>query len=328
MKGKNISKLLGDYDHDLDRIMHLYGEETSKNEETVSFWSKGIQALCSDGTTFKFTSSELSEKFIYKDMIPTSIENSVALLKANKDVVDPNFFKSKTLMEVIGNSAAGWITSMFVTQQMIDNSNSNKEMIYLPLLKAVVETFLEYILNDVSDDHQLVLYSCQCCSDNEKDISFSRSVQQAGQFYASQSSVSESITPKRKTQIFSEDVSLFLQNMKDADIHLLEDYMVAKGFAVRSADHQIVKIISNIENSSKHSGVSPMKQSIKSIQSVAVNTTDRNTVSETDVARLHLKSSILQLEKRIAALDEKILGHKHKALTYKVRKAELFFSPN
>jgi len=317
MEGQNVTKFLGDYNHDLDRIMHLYGEEASKSEDTIRFWSKGIQALCSDRATFKFTISELSERFIYEDMIPTSIDNSVSVLRAHKEVVDLPFFTTKGFVEIAANSAAGWITSIFSTQQMVENSNSSKEMIYVPLLKATVEIFLEYVLRNDSEDQQLVLYSCQHGSNNEKDISFFYYVQQARLFYASQSHEIESTTPKGNTRNGPENIRLFLQTIKDSDIHYLEDYMVAKGLAIRSADHEIIKIILNIGSSSTQSGIIPIMQSMIQIRNLAVNAPD--VVTEQDVAKLHMKSTILQLEKRITVLDVKINSHKQKALTYKVR---------
>lgn len=310
MLGKNVIKLLDDI-NDLDRIMHLYSEGASKSEETICFWSKSIQALCSDSATFKFRSSELSEKFIYEGFIPSSIENSVAVLRANKEIVDLNFFTTKTFIEIAASSATGWITSFFSTQQTIENSYCSKEMIYVPLLKAIVEIFLEYVLRSHNEDHQLVLYSCQHSIDNKKDMSFSHSVQQAGLFYASQSSETESMTPKQNIKHVREVVHLCLLNIKDCEMHFLEDYMVAKGLAIRSADQQIVKIISNTENSSKQSGISHVRQSIKTIP-------DRDIVTEQDKVRLNMKSTILQLEKRVIALDAKVNVHKQKALTYKV----------
>ena len=124
----NVSRLLMDYNNDVDRIMYIFSEESSKSEETVLFWRRGIEAYCNDEGTFLFTPLELSLKFIHREMVPTSIDNSLAILRSRKEVADKDYLVNRTMFETIANSASGWVGSLFTTLEMNNKISNAKGM--------------------------------------------------------------------------------------------------------------------------------------------------------------------------------------------------------
>ena len=174
----NVSRLLEGYGTDTDRIMYIYSEESSKSDETVAFWLQAIDAQCGDEMSFVFVPSALSQRFIYKDMIPSSMDNSLTIMKARKVIADPDYLLNKTVFESITSSAAGWVGSLFFDSAL----KTSKEWIYLSLLKSVMERFVQWILAECEAHHDqlLVVYAARHCEVSHMDLSFSHLVKQAG----------------------------------------------------------------------------------------------------------------------------------------------------
>ena len=310
-----------DYSGDVDRIMYIFSEESSKNEETVLFWRRGIEAFCSDEKSLLFSPLELSVKFIYRDMIPTSIDNSLTILRSRKEIAERDYLINRTMFESIANSAVGWVGSLFTTQEANDKISNSREMILVSLLKATMEALLQSILTECETNHDqlLVVYTCQHCDVNNLDLSFPQLVKKAGNRLKlsneSGSVTKNSIRNKGKGNGDENTMGLLLSQMKEPSLVILEDYMVAMGYAVKSKDLKVIKIFPFNKD--------PKKETRSPMRGVPVNESARDggqvkCVSDVDIARLKLKSSISLLEKRISSLDDQATTHREKAITFKV----------
>jgi hypothetical protein len=324
-----VLRLLNEYDGDVDRIMYLYSDTSSRSEETVTFWRKGVEAFCNDQKSFKLTPSEISIRFIYKDMVPTSIDNSLAILRSRKEIVDIDKFSNPTIFQALTSSAAGWLGSMLMSSEMNEKSLSTKEVIFVPLLKAVTEAFIKYMMKEceANRDQLLVVYATQYCNMSNLDLSFSHLLRDAGQKMNPPSPEtgtvkisSLSVRPKPQGSPTNTAVGLMLQQMEDSSMCILEDYMVSEGYAVRSADRKILKIMPVKKEKDNKNGKVNMQNSQNDVTPNSV--IHGSVVTDVDVARLKLQSSISQLEKRITALDAQAASHKEKAVGFKVRESE------
>ena len=300
-----------DYGSNVDRVMYIYSEESSKSEETVAFWLKGIEALCSDRVSFTFNTTDLSNQFIYKDMIPTSIENSIAILRSRKEIAERESFFSRTVFQNIASSAAGWMGSLFFNTDTVDPS---KELIFVPSIRKAMDYFLQYLRKECEANHDqlLVVYACGQCDANNTALSFPYLVNNAGDKtkYIDSNTNSKVQKTDQKTmnnEINPENISsTMLQKMNNLSLAIFEDFMVSEGYAVRTSDLKILKILLTNKDtktsSNYNAGVGVVEGS----------------VTEVDVARLKLKSSILVLEKRVASLDLQVADNKDKAIAFKV----------
>ena len=322
----SITRLLMDYSSDVDRIMYIFSEESSKCEETVQFWRRGLEAFCSDERTFLFSPMELSSRFIYKDVIPTSIDNSLIILRSRKEIADKDYLTNRTMFESIANSAVGWVGSLFTSQEMNDKISNSREMILVSLLKATMEALLQSILTEceTNQDQLLIVYTCQHCDANNLDLSFPQFVKKAGNRLKlsneSGSVTKNSIRNKEKGNGDENNMGLMLSQMKESSLVILEDYMVAMGYAVKSKDLKVIKIFPFSKDHKKEirsptRGVSGKESASDRGQAKCVN--------DVDIARLKLRSSISLLEKRISSLDAQATTHREKAITFKVRRNEL-----
>ena len=321
----NVGRLLGEYGSDIDKVMYIYSDESSESEETITFWKKGIDAYCNDEKTFSFTPSGLSIRFIHKDMIPTSADKSLAILRSRKDIVDSDFYNNRTIFQALTTSAAGWIGSFLVSQEISEKNLASKELLFVPLLKSVTEAFLKYILAacEVNHDQILVVYATRHCDVINLDMSFSNLLRDAGKkLNASQTeSTVSKVTLSHRTKaplgpVGNTSVSKMLLSMTDTSMCVFENYLVAEGYAVRSADEKILKIIPVRKgNENKNNILSPTKATK---DATPITIMHGGTVTDVDVARLQLRSSISQLQKRIKALDAQAVDHKEKAIQFKV----------
>lgn len=314
----NVSRLLMDYNNDVDRIMYIFSEESSKSEETVLFWRRGIEAYCNDEGTFLFTPLELSLKFIHREMVPTSIDNSLAILRSRKEVADKDYLVNRTMFETIANSASGWVGSLFTTLEMNNKISNAKEIILVSLLKATMEAFLQSILNECEANHDqlLTVYACHHCNVNNLDLSFPQLVKKAGnrlRLSSGNGSVTKNNIKSKGRESSDENLmGVILSQMKECSMIILEDYMVTSGYAVKSADLKVIKILPFSKDEKKSTRVSDKRSTLTNDQ--------EKCVTDVDVARLKLKSSISLLERRISLLDTQATAHKEKAISFKVRK--------
>ena len=330
-----IARLIGESGADIDRLMYLYSDESSKSEETVEFWRKGLEAYCTDEKSFIFRPSEVSAKFIHKDMIPTSFDNSLTILRSRKAIVDSDNYSNRSIFQSLTTSAASWIGSMLLSPDLNEKNKCSKEVVFVPLLRAVMEAFIEYILKECENNHDqiLVVYSTQHCNVGNLDLSFTRLLQQAGEKSEVPSAAGNrptrgNMSVRSKTQTSNSnmvlEVSMLLRRMKESSVNLLEEFMVSEGHAVRSQDQKILKIIPVRKKkslSNKDIMTTPKKPTSEAVSSIE---TDSSSVTDVDVARLKLRASITQLERRITKLDGQAAEHKEKAIGFKVN--NLFFA--
>jgi hypothetical protein len=333
-----VGRLVGESGADIDRLMYLYSDESSKSEETVEFWKKGIEAYCIDEKSLIFRPSEVSAKFIHKDMIPTSFDNSLTILRSRKAIVDSDNYSNRTIFQSITTSAASWIGSMLLSPDLNEKNRCSKEVVFVPLLRAVMDAFIQYILKEceVNHDQILVMYSSQHCNVGNLDLSFTRLLQQAGEKLEVPSSAGSkptrgNMSVRSKNQTSSSnmiaEVGMLMRHMKESSLSLLEEFMVAEGHAARSLDQKILKIIpvrSDKANLNKNIMTTPKKSASGVVSDHEV---DGSSVTEVDVARLKLRASISQLERRITKLDGQAAEHKDKAVAFKVNELASLTSP-
>lgn len=333
-----IARLVGESGADIDRLMYLYSDESSKSEETVEFWRRGLEAYCTDEKSFIFRPSEVSAKFIHKDMIPTSFDNSLTILRSRKAIVDSDNFSNRSVFQTITTSAASWIGSMLLSPDLNEKNRCSKEVVFVPLLRAVMEAFIQYILKEceTNDDQILVVYTAQHCNMGNLDLSFTRLLQQAGEKLEVPSSAGSrptrgNMSVRSKTQTSNSniafEVGMLMRRMTESSVNLLEEFMVAEGHAVRSHDQKILKIIpvrKDKSNSSKNIMTTPKKSTGETASN---HETDGSSVTDVDVARLKLRASISQLERRITKLDGQVAEHKEKAIGFKVNDVAFSCSP-
>ena len=262
-------------------------------------------------------------------MIPTSIDNSLTILRSRKEIVEIDKFSNPTIFQTLTTSAAGWLGSMLMSSEMNEKILSTKEVIFVPLLKAVTEAFVRYMLKEceTNRDKLLVVYATQYCNISNLDLSFSHLLKDAGQKMnppvpESGTVKSSSLSVRSKPQGSTENtqVGLLLQQMEDTSMCILEDYMVAEGYAVRSLDRKILKIMPVRKEKDNKNGKANASNSQKDVTPNSV--IHGSSVTDVDVARLKLQSSISQLEKRITALDAQAAAHKEKAVGFKVQMSE------
>lgn len=72
---------------------------------------------------------------------------------------------------------------------MMDSNNNTKDTIYVPLLKEVMDAFIQYYIKqcEINNDTNMVVYSTMNSNMKDKDYSFATIIRQAGVYFASQS---------------------------------------------------------------------------------------------------------------------------------------------
>jgi hypothetical protein len=244
-------------------------------------------------------------------------------LRSKREVVNNDYLVNRNVFENIANFAVGWIGSLFVNQEMNEKYSLMKELIFLPIMKTVMEAFLKYLTKEceLNHDQLLVLHSSLHCTVNHMEFSFPYLVRKAGNEFSSSNITTSTTDAKNNIPINTRSktansaeiiaVGLILYNLKDSHIAHLEDYMVSEGHVVRTLDKKILKIFP-MKKSSKTEKLTPKKPT-------GLSPTESSIITDVDIARLKLKCSISQLEKRVAALDAQAAMCRDKAVGFKVR---------
>ena len=104
-------------------------------------------------------------------MIPSSIENSITILRSRKEIAEKDYFINRTVFQNIASSAVGWVGSLFFSSDSYDVS---KELLFIPLLKSMIDLFLQFIIEEceINHDQLLVVYACRHSDINTTALSF------------------------------------------------------------------------------------------------------------------------------------------------------------
>jgi hypothetical protein len=265
---------------DIDRLMYLYSEKSSHCEDTVSFWRRSIEAYCIVNNTLRFTSPILTEAFVRHDLIPTSAVPSINILVNRKEVLEVsaiNSAKSINILETVRNTAVGWAVSVFTSIMKV--SGPEKELVLSSLIRGVAEHIGKALAG--KPDKDCVVFCSSRDALDEQDT-----------FAGLMKRVAEAMQPS------SSGLSSLLHSLDEIDLALLQNYLVAAGYAVRSADMKIIQLLRS--------------------ESRKVATAATTSISEVEVGRLKLKNSIALLEKRVSDLEAKMDTYRSKAVQYKV----------
>ena len=149
---------------------------------------------------------------------------------------------------------------------------------------------------EVNHDQILVVYATQHCDVINLDMSFSNLLRDAGrklnvsqsESTPSKANLSHRSKVAQGSPVTTTAVSKMLQNMTDSSMCVLESYLVAEGYAVRSADLKILKIIPVRKgNEDKNNMMSPTKSN-KDAETKIANAQKEITKFEVEINHLTL----------------------------------------
>ena len=291
---------------DVHRIMHLYSPEDidsleeSERKDILSFWRRCLLNYCLVNKTLIVSLQELRSFYEIHDVVPSSLAPSFKNLINTQELVSSMSPVSSTSTAEIALSWMKYVGSYVLPA--LTNDNTNKNLIYKPVVKIIVENILlkyAVTLNDKDRCFYLQHHSnttspsSSSSSSNYVDTSltFKSFISQAIAHYES-----ISVTPDIVTSKTVNDYALScLRSIDDSEIAVLSDYLVQSNHAMFLDSHSVIYIK-------------------RPSSRIAVNIT-----ASTDVplAYLKLRNSQLILQRRLETVEQKISTYHRSALSYK-----------
>ena len=329
-----ISKELFPLLDNINKLEVLYAKESFDIKTTVDFWNKTIKGYCIHKRSFLFTIPELITFFTIRNgAVPTSIKKSIEVLESSEKVVKKDNFNNnkdtntnKSIFSVIMQ-----FSSMFISNKKSDNNDDEDDddgmsdtNIYVckSLLRNVEEKIFKYLDIYCIDDHDYCFYieglDFEVSSETTENTLYLKNLMKKLAAFVKNTSTITSTSSSNSTPNVSPNPNItptimydinsvmLLESIanKDSDIKILCQYMKLHGTAIITDDNRIIKF---------------MKQSTTTTTTTTTtNTTNNNSIiSDSDKARLELKTSIQKIRKKISIMDNEIKECKQKAIKLK-----------
>jgi len=319
-----ISKELFPLVDNINKLEVLYAKENFDNKTTVDFWNKTIKGYCIHKRSLVFTIPELISFFTIRNgAVPTSIKKSIEVLESSEKVVKKDNFNNdkdaktnKSIFSVIMQ-----FSSMFISNKKSDDNDDDEDddgmsdtNIYIckSLLRNVEEKIFKYLDIYCIDDHDYCFYieglDFESSSETTENTLYLKNfMKKLAVFVKNTSTItsSSSSTPNvspnpniTSTIMYDINSVMLLESIanKDSDIKILCQYMKLHGTAILTDDNLIIKFIK---------------------QSTTTTTNINSIISDSDKARLELKTSIQKIRKKISIMDNEIKECKQKAIKLK-----------
>lgn len=259
----------------IDRLYHLYSEDSSRDEETIDFWTRNIKNYCLYHNKLKFRLSDVVNDFTISDVKPNSLNHSFILLKQKQVVLERKSlsYSNSSLLSMISS----FILMTFNQEKIEDQIFVSKEL--LELIKTEILNYAQTV-----DDNVFIISGYDKITDSST-------------FYSFLLAFKDSIVNKHK------ELSNILQLITSSDnISIIIEYLVLSKVAIVSSEsevksnHSSLCLIKLICNNNKHNS------------SLIISDMDFSTIQLKQTI-LKIESKIHELTEKIDDNQQKAVKH-------------------
>ena len=298
---------------DVNRIMHIYSPEDidvleeSERNDVLIFWKRCILNYCLVNKTFVVSLQQLHSFYEIHDVVPSSLPSSFKnLVKTEELLTSMSTVTSQSTTEI----ALSWMkyVGSYILPTLAED-NTNKNFIYKPVVKLIVENILLKYAATLNDKdrcfyvQQNKIASTSSISSSssyiDANLTFKLFINRAIEYYEKINTTTDTDRVNNGKSV--NDYALAcLRSVDDSELTVVSDYLVQSNNALFLDNHSVIYI-----------------QRPLSRVTTTVTTTAAAASTEVPLAYLKLRNSQLMLHHRLEALEQKINTHHRSALSCK-----------